>query len=108
MAHCQLGMDTMAGPRYWSRALCVRVRIGPLARRDYDSFLPGGPAARALRELLALFCVPTLRFEIRLVLRAADVRPSMLDQPTSLGLGTFLLSTPAAADRDDTHYFITF
>ena len=108
MAHCQLGMNTMAGPRYWSRLTCVRVRIGPLARADYDGFLPGGTAASALRELLALFCVPTLRFEIRLVLRAADVRPSTLGQPTSLGLATFLLTAPAAADRDDTQYFITF
>ena len=100
-----LGRNALLGARSWRPDLRVRVCIGPLDQARYDHFLPGAPGARALRTLLALFAVPTLAYDIVLVLRQADLRPMRL-APTGgrLGLDSYLLSGPATADRADLSY----
>ncbi|SDD09336.1 type VI secretion system protein ImpH [Massilia sp. PDC64] len=100
-----LGRRALLGERSWRPDLRVRVRIGPLDRARYDQFLPGAPGARALRTLLQLFAVPTLAYDIVLVLRQADLGPVQLDAPgRRLGLDSYLLSAPATADRADLCY----
>ncbi|MCS0631900.1 type VI secretion system baseplate subunit TssG [Telluria mixta] len=100
-----LGRRALLGERSWRPDLRVRVRIGPLDRARYDHFLPGAAGARALRTLLQLFAVPTLAYDIVLVLRQADLRPVQLDASgRRLGLDSYLLSAPAAADRADLCY----
>lgn len=100
-----LGRRALLGERSWRPDLRVRVRIGPLDRARYDHFLPGAPGARALRTLLQLFAVPTLAYDIVLVLRQADLGPVQLDASgRRLGLDSYLLSAPAAADRADLCY----
>lgn len=106
--HCQLGVNTMLGSRYWRRELCARLWIGPLARADFERFLAIGSGAKALKKLLALFAVPTVRFEVRPVLRAQDVKPVVLDRSARLGYGSFLLCKPPPADQDRHRYIITF
>ncbi len=105
-AHCRLGTDSLIGPRYRSRSVGVRLWLGPLCRRDFDHFLPRAPGGRALRAMLALFNVPGLHFEIRLMLRAADVAPTVLDRTAKLGCGSFLVTRPQAGDNADTRYMI--
>jgi type VI secretion system protein ImpH len=100
-----LGRRALLGERSWRPDLRVRVRIGPLDRARYDQFLPGAASARALRTLLRLFAVPTLAYDIVLVLRQADLGPVQLDASgRRLGLDSYLLSAPAAADRADLCY----
>jgi type VI secretion system protein ImpH len=100
-----LGRRALLGERSWRPDLRVRVRIGPLDRARYDHFLPGAAGARALRTLLQLFAVPTLAYDIVLVLRQADLGPVQLDASgRRLGLDSYLLSAPAAADRADLCY----
>jgi type VI secretion system protein ImpH len=100
-----LGRRALLGERSWRPDLRVRVRIGPLDRARYDHFLPGAAGARALRTLLQLFAVPTLAYDIMLVLRQADLGPVQLDASgRRLGLDSYLLSAPAAADRSDLCY----
>ncbi|WP_440963324.1 type VI secretion system baseplate subunit TssG [Massilia sp. GER05] len=100
-----LGRRALLGERSWRPDLRVRVRIGPLDRARYDHFLPGAPGAGALRTLLRLFAVPTLAYDIVLVLRQADLGPALLDASgRRLGLDSYLLSVPAAADRADLCY----
>ena len=100
-----LGRRAVLGERSWRPDLRVRVRIGPLDRARYDHFLPGAPGARALRTLLRLFAVPTLAYDIVLVLRQADLGPAQLGASgRRLGLDSYLLSVPAAADRADLCY----
>ena len=98
----------MLGSRYWRRDAIVRVRVGPLARADFDSFLRSGSAAKALKATLSLFALPTIEFEIRPVLRAADVRPAALDARTRLGQGAILLTTPSRLDHECSGYRINF
>lgn len=106
--HCQLGVNTMLGPRYWRRDLCARLWIGPLARADFDRFLPLDSGGKALRSMLTLFAVPTVRFEVRPILRRADVAPVALDFRSRLGYGAFLIGKPPAADQHQTRYHIIF
>lgn len=106
--NCQLGVDSLAGPRYWRRDLCARLWIGPLSRADFDRFLPLGSGGKALKAVLALFAVATVRFDVRLVLQAAQIAPAALDGRAPLGHGAFLLSGPAPADRHVSLYHIQF
>lgn len=103
----QLGMNTMLGPSYWCHDLCVRLCLGPLSRRQFNQFLPDGDGARALEAMLALFACPPIRFEVHLVLRAADIAPFALDSDVQLGYGT-VLGGPATADEDVFQYDIRF
>ena len=41
-ASSQLGFGAVAGDEIWDQQSRARVRIGPLTRRQYDEFLPGG------------------------------------------------------------------
>lgn len=101
-----LGQSAVMGERIWQRDLRLRLAIGPLKRADYQRFLPGGRAARALAQLLTLVSGTTLEYEVRLVLRAADVQGVSLDGGAALGLNSFLLSGACNDDRADASYEI--
>lgn len=108
LGSCRLGADVLLGGRVWQRDLRVGLRIGPLDRRQYLDFLPGRHASRALERVLRLVTGVEFEYEVRLVLRATDVRPARLAQGAhggaALGLDAFLLSQPCADDRQDTRY----
>ncbi|MBI5256098.1 MAG: type VI secretion system baseplate subunit TssG [Burkholderiales bacterium] len=101
-----LGSQAVVGERVWQRDLRLRVTLGPLCRDQFQRFLPAGAGQLALRELLALLTGLALEYEIRLCLRAADLRPAMLDAHTAprLGWDSFLITQPAANDRSDAGY----
>ncbi|MBB5610084.1 MULTISPECIES: type VI secretion system baseplate subunit TssG [unclassified Janthinobacterium] len=107
-ANCLLGRGAMLGERCRRADLRVRLVLGPLARAAYDDFLPGRPGALALRQMLALFGLPSVSIEVRLVLRREAVRGCVLGMPVGLGHDTFLLTTPPQHDRDDMAYDIRF
>jgi type VI secretion system protein ImpH len=107
----RLGHDTLLGPRVWQRDLRARVSIGPMNRAQHQRFLPGGPAALALRELLTLVSGVSLEYEIRLSVRAADVVCATLPgSPQSEGAGarlgwdSYLVSQPCTEDREEAVY----
>lgn len=109
--HFRLGHDTMMGPRVWQRDLRVRVSIGPMNRTLHQRFLPGGPAALALRELLTLVSGVSLEYEIRLVVRAADVVGATLPGASQsegpgprLGWDSYLVTQPSTEDREEAAY----
>ena len=107
----RLGHDTLLGPRVWQRDLRARVSIGPMARTLHQRFLPGGPAALALRELLTLVSGVSLEYEVRLIVRAADVVGATLPGgPQSDGAGprlgwdSYLVTQPCTEDREEAAY----
>ncbi len=107
--NCVLGGGAMAGRRSWQRDLRLRLLIGPLDRAGFEAFLPGGTAARALRSLLAMFTGVSLDYEVRLLLRAADVRGLSLDRESRsarLGWDSYLVKGAQARDRSDVRYDI--
>jgi type VI secretion system protein ImpH len=106
--HATLGDDTILGETSWRPDLRVRLRIGPLDRRQFDLFLPHGEGAATLRRMLNLFSNPALVYEVRLVLRAGEVRPSHLaggaGEGARLGRDSFLVSSQGKQDRTDMRY----
>jgi len=101
-----LGARAIAGSRVWQRSLRLRLVVGPLAHAGFQGFLPGGLAARALASLLALLTGVALEYEVEVVLRAADVHNTTLDDasPGRLGWDAFLVLDAPAGDRHDVRY----
>jgi len=108
-----LGSGAVVGERIWQRDLRMRLTLGPMPREKFSRFLPGGPGALALRELLTMMTGVTLEYEVRLALRAQDVRGVCLggDEGGSqggarLGWDGFLATQAANEDRADAGYDI--
>jgi type VI secretion system protein ImpH len=99
-----LGGGAVAGDGVWDQQGRVRVRIGPLSRRRYDEFLPGGASHDALRALTRFFGNDQFDFEIQLVLARDEAPPFRLDAdatPLPLGWVTWLRTVPLERDPDD-------
>lgn len=105
-----LGSNVLAGERVWQRNLRVRIHIGPLSHQRYMAFLPKGDIAAALEKILSLATGGQFEYEIRPILRAADVRPTALaaGQGARLGYDSFMLTRSQTQDRSDTRYLTRF
>lgn len=101
----KLGFGAVLGVRVWRNDVCVRLHIGPLNEQQAQDFLPHGRALAALQEMVSLFRVPALQYEIRLLLDAPCITPLTLaskeQDRKQLGWNTFLTSTPGKASRPD-------
>ncbi len=108
LANARLGSTALAGRRIWQGDLRLCLHVGPLSRGDFDAFLPGGSAARALAKWLMLLTGSCLEYEARLVLRAQDVRQAGVGEANGVRLGwdSFLCTRPARAPRADASYGI--
>jgi type VI secretion system protein ImpH len=100
----QLGLGAVAGDEIWDQQSRARVRVGPLTRKQYDEFLPGGSAYEPLRALARLYTNDLIDFEIQLVLDRHDVPPFRLGDETPLPLSwcTWLTTKPLGRNPDDT------
>jgi type VI secretion system protein ImpH len=94
----------VVGEEVWDAQARIRVRIGPLDRPRYDSFLPGGRAYRELAALVAFFSHAQFEVELQLVLKADDVMGVSLDDDgdTRLGWSTWIRSAQRVRDGDET------
>lgn len=116
---CALGLEGDAGrlgfgvigDAVWDPQARVRVRLGPLTREQFESFIPGGSAHDALRTLARLYADDIVGVDVQLVLTRREVKPCVLDVPTDgpggrrgpgLGRGTWLASRPLSRDPDET------
>ncbi len=94
----------VVGDAVWDPQARVRLRLGPLTRRQFDDFLPGGSAHEALAALARLYADEQVGVEAQLVLAREEVpgvRLGSSDIPT-LGLGTWLRVRPMQRDPDET------
>jgi len=104
-----LGTDALLGERVWQRDQRLRIHIGPLTHARYLDFLPNGQLAAALEKILSLATGAQFEYEIRPILRAADVRPATLGKNASrLGYDSFVQTRPAAAGRAGAAYLTHF
>ncbi|ACR27593.1 type VI secretion system baseplate subunit TssG [Burkholderia glumae] len=99
-----LGATALVGERVWQRDMRARLVVGPLSKRDYEAFLPGGDCAVALERMLTLVAGVTLEYEVRLVLKRAEVGPTILNNGGRLGWDAFLCTQEARHDRADARY----
>jgi type VI secretion system protein ImpH len=102
-ASSQLGFGAVAGDEIWDLQARARLRVGPLTRAQYDTFLPTGPAYAELRALTKFFTGEQVDIELQLVL-ARDEVPSVSlgGDPAPLGWCTWLRSRPFTRDASDT------
>jgi type VI secretion system protein ImpH len=102
----QLGIGAVAGDEIWDHQSRIRLRLGPMTRRQYDRFLPDGDAHGPLAEITRFFTSDEVDVEVQLVLARDEVPACSLgvddDSPPSLGWCTWLRSEPFAHDADDT------
>lgn len=109
--HGSLGIDAVAGDRVWDVQSRFRVRVGPLAYRQFEDLLPDRTPLSERKtfflfaQLARLFAGPELDFDLQLVLAAAEVPELVLaDGPGAgprLGWNAWLISTTPAAPADD-------
>jgi type VI secretion system protein ImpH len=102
-----LGTGAVAGDEVWDQQGRVRLRIGPLTRRQYDEFLPGGTSYETLQALTRFFGNDQFDFEIQLVLARDEAPVCQLDAdavPLPLGWATWLRTAPLDRDPDDTRF----
>ncbi|RQS72306.1 type VI secretion system baseplate subunit TssG [Burkholderia sp. Bp8963] len=99
-----LGATALVGERVWQRDMRARLVVGPLSKRDYEAFLPGGAQAVALERMLTLLAGLTLEYEVSLVLKRSEVGASVLGAGARLGWDAFLCTRDAAHDRADARY----
>jgi type VI secretion system protein ImpH len=105
----RLGFGIM-GDAAWDPQGRVRLRLGPLARAQFDAFLPGGAAHEALRALARLYVDDQVGVDAQLVMARGDVPRCTLGTPAEaaatgaprLGRGTWLTSRAPVRDPDDT------
>lgn len=99
-----LGVSAALGVRLWRHDLGARLHIGPLDEIQVQGFLPGGSSLAALEEMASLFAVPTLRYEVRLLLAPPCIKRLTLNTRATthqLGWSTFLTGTPGVTSRPD-------
>lgn len=101
----RLSVEATAGARVWDAQGRFRIVLGPMTRRRFLDFLPGGPDLRRLTDLARAFCGPELDFDIQLVLRREDVPRCAPDRSAAsprLGYDCWLAALPLPRDPDDT------
>jgi len=106
LANGTLGGGAVMGERVWQRDLRLRLTLGPMPLKKYSRFLPGSPGERALKELLTLMTGVSLEYEVRLSLRAEDVRSTTLGTGLGgrLGWDSYLVTQAQTSDRQDAGY----
>lgn len=104
-ANCVLGVNAVLGARVWDQQARFALRVGPLTYAQFCDFLPSGTAFKSLVQLTRFFVGQEFDFDVRLVLRAADVRGCRLGETGSdaprLGWTTWLKTRAFSRDVDD-------
>lgn len=96
-----LGRSATIGPRVWDCQSRFALTAGPLSFEDYVRFLPDGRSLAGLVAVVRNAAGDELSWDLRLVLKRAQVPAARLDGGTALGRTSWLLSRPAERDADD-------
>jgi type VI secretion system protein ImpH len=100
-----LGFGAVLGTRLWRNDLRVRLHIGPLDEEKAKAFLPHGASHAALQDMVSLFAVPCVQYEVRLLLDEPCLKPLTLRTQgrdrKQLGWNSFLTGTAGKASRPD-------
>lgn len=100
--HCQLGSSFILGERVWDIAGKFRLRLGPLDRAQFTSFLPGSKNLVRLAQIVRLYAGIQLDFDIQLELAAEEVPQVQLGENSRLGLETWLITETPSENKLDT------
>lgn len=102
----QVGLGAVVGDGVWHPQSGIRVRLGPLGKREYDRFLPTGDAYPLLRRLVRFYTHDQFECELRLVLAREEVPACVIGaeegQAQPLGWSTWARTRDFPRDADDT------
>jgi type VI secretion system protein ImpH len=104
-----LGGGAMLGDRLFRPERGVRLDIGPLDANQLERFLPGGDASAALAALLRLCSVPSLTFEVRLLVAPVAIGPMVLgpsSQRRRLGWDSFMPDQYGRVGKPEIRYML--
>jgi type VI secretion system protein ImpH len=105
-ANSVIGVNAVIGSRVWDQQAKFEMRVGPLTYDRFCGFLPSGDAFRPLAQLIRFFVGQEFDFDVRLVLRAAEVPGCRLgggrERAVRLGWSTWLKTADFARDAEDT------
>ena len=97
-----LGGGALVGSRVWDRQHKFRICLGPLSLAEYESFLPGGSALPKIVAWVRQYVNFELDWDLRLVLRRAEVPRARIGTYGRLGWTTWLgKREPRTRDADD-------
>lgn len=99
-----LGQGILLGDRFWDQQNKVTLRLGPLTGTQFHGFLPGSPAAEALRLLAGMHLGKFLACDLDLRLTREGVPSPDLGGGARLGLNTWLQTRPLAGNPDPVRF----
>ena len=108
----RLGLGAIVGDEVWDQQSTVRVKLGPLARQQYLSFLPReeSQAYRDLKSLLKFWANDELDFEVQLILQGEQTPGFDFDQDKSgerlLGWTTWINNRPMERNPSDATLYL--
>lgn len=85
-----LGTQAFLGTRYWDQQSGLELRIGPLDRETFESFLPGGHRYIPMRSMVMFYVSPEYNFSARLIAAPEAVPASRLGSDLRLGWTSWL------------------
>jgi type VI secretion system protein ImpH len=97
----RLGVTAVVGASVWECQQKFRVRLGPMALRDYLRMLPDGDSFQRLRDWLKTYAGYSLSYDVQLILKAEEVPRTCLGNAGKLGWTTWLGSHPHPQDATD-------
>jgi len=101
-ANNQLGVNTIAGKRFWDNQSKFRTIFGALTFEEFKAFLPSGSAFKPATELVRFLAGIEFDFDIKLVLKADQVPDCVLSTRVNatpmLGWTTWLKTQPFSKD----------
>lgn len=97
----QLGRSATAGGKLRDRQYKFRIALGPLDLAQYQDFLPGGAAWRALCEWVQHYAGLDLHWDVQLALAHAQVPEPRLGRRVRLGVCAWIGRMDPARDPQD-------
>jgi len=102
VANNRLGVDTIAGRRFWDDQAKFRATFGPLTFDQFRAFLPNGSAFKPANELARFLAGLEFDFDLNLVLKAEHLPDCQLTTRAGtrpvLGWTTWLKTRPFTKD----------
>jgi len=96
-----LGASVVLGRRVRDAQHQIEIRVGPLSRARFESFLPGRPSLRRLADWVRAYTHDEYRWRLRLSLRGDEPRPASLGRFGRLGLTAWVAGRRPRTEVDD-------
>jgi type VI secretion system protein ImpH len=96
-----LGRTTTIGRRVFDRQYKFRLVIGPLSIDDFQRLLPPGEHLPRVADVVRNYLGDELEWDLRLILRQAEVPRMVLGQQGRIGWTTWLAGRPFQRDAAD-------